>query len=163
MEKSKYIRKENISKIPIDGASDKAVIVEVLSDYPSRDPIFQVTEDELHSSKKGRVLVYYSGLKPFIKMLQSVDEIPLIPAKSDHFSMPHLYLHKSILDDSTGVIYEFMITKEHTGDGFIRETTIHMTFKDKSVGSVVFPWHITSFVLREIKAMSKLVKRSIPY
>jgi hypothetical protein len=163
--KSRYIRNQNISRIPIDQECiERTLTIEALSDYPSRDPIFQFSEEtitEVANAKRGRILLYFSGLRPFIKLLQSIDDTPLIPAKTDHFFMPHVYLHKATFDDSTGVSYEISIIKEFVNDGFIRDTVIQMMVKNKSVGSIIFPWHTTSFVLREIKAMAKLVRKSI--
>jgi len=166
-EKSRYTRVQNISKIPIDQETfERTLTIEVLADYPSRDPIFQFKEESKSKvsddTKKGRILIYFSGLRPFLKILQSVDDTPLIPAKADHFFMPHVYLHKATFDDSTGVSYEISITKEYINDtGFVREIIIQMLVKNRSVGSIIFPWHVTSFVLRELKALSKLVKKSL--
>jgi hypothetical protein len=166
--KSRYSRVHNVSRIPIDDQEHKRTLtIEVLGDSNSRDPIVQLEEysvpkltSKFHAIENGRVLVYFSGLKSFIKTLQAVDETPLIQAAQDHFDMPHVYLHKTLFDDSTGVLYDFIVDKENADEGAFRETLIRMSVKGKSVGSITFPWHTTTFVLREVKAMAKLIRRN---
>jgi hypothetical protein len=161
--KHRYARVDTMSRIPIDDLHKKqTMVIEIMEKSFSRDPIIEIrmttrtSVPTLHPTKLGKIAVYKSTLRPFIKMIDDVASTTLIPANKDKFKTPHCYKSKTFKDLTTKIAYQVRLTKESSQIGFSRNMWIQMVFEDQIKGSITFPWHTTSWVLRELKATYRL-------